>query len=718
MSNFAANTIDAKKIAEVEKESDYIYPPLKRSFKPCVRITTYVIVAYRKFKKKMVIQKMKRNEPVSDGSTLTDINFQPAKFISFPVIQGGDVVTQDITDSISLCETFEVNAVHVRSDMILKLTDDELSEGLNYIFKKATDEVLKYHSKKYIDKRGIMIDGILFSKDRILEGQQLKIVGGLEKTIDLHSLTGISFKVPLIHKNSPLAVSIANHLHFNVIKHMGAESVYRLSLQYVKILNGRSLFKYISDNCIYCKMLRTKYLRQIMGPLTDYQLSISPLFYYCYVDAYGPIKAYVPGYERQTRSGDKTVELLILTFCCAATSMVNLQVIEGGKNTGNFLEGFNRFFCECTVPKVCFPDKDGALVKIMREAEITVESMDGVFSREKGMNFRLCPSQGHSSHGKIEVKIRTVQETFERAGFKNKRLHALGWQTIAKQIEREVNSIPIGYLIHDGESAAPLLKILRPNLLKTNTASERAPATIFTVPERANDLFKKVEDIYNLWYKIYVDSYVPLLAQRSKWIEEGENLIESDVVYFKLRDSPLHSKWIIGKVEYVVPSRDGKVRTVGIGYKFDTTDGERTFKIVERPVREVVKLMHIDDTSILDDIKNVHNQARKEFDMQRLVTSDEILDTVSYTMTGSLDDYCCTNYLTPQKYPFFVYTIRDRPIPRDFLFETENLAYMMNRAAADDVTEEIVDKNDELNWFFDAPEADTTDDEFADLALL
>ena len=191
-----------------------------------------------------------------------------------------------------------------------------------------------------------------------------------------------------------------------------------------------------------------------------------------------------------------------------------------------------------------------------------------VYSREKGINFRLCPSQCHSSHGKIEVKIRTVQETFERAGFKNKRLHALGWQTIAKQIEREVNSIPIGYLIHDGESAAPLLKILRPNLLKTNTASERAPATIFTVPERANDLFKKVEDIYNLWYKIYVDSYIPLLAQRSKWIEEGENLIESDVVYFKLRDSPLHSKWIIGKVEYVVPSRDGNVRTIGIGYKY------------------------------------------------------------------------------------------------------------------------------------------------------
>ena len=54
---------------------------------------------------------------------------------------------------------------------------------------------------------------------------------------------------------------------------------------------------------------------------------------------------------------------------------------------------------------------------------------------------------------------------------------------------------------------------------------------------------------------------------------------------------------------------------------------------------------------------HIDNQARKEFDMQRLVTSDEILDTVSYTMTGSLDDYCCTNYLTPQKYPFFVCSV-------------------------------------------------------------
>ena len=247
MSSYVANVIDVEKVAQVEKDSDYIYPPLKRNFKSFVRITSFVVVAYRKFKKKMVLAKTKRGEKVSDGSTLVDLNFPPAKFISFAVILNGKVQDQKINDSKSLCDVFQAHNVNVRRNLkntefadgrkylIDNLTEEQLSEGLNYIFKRATKEIFKYHDKKFIEKRGIEIDGVLFSKDRILEGQELQIVGGLERTVDLHSLTGISFRVPLIYKNSPLAVAIGEHLHYDVIKHMGAESVYRLSLQYMAV---------------------------------------------------------------------------------------------------------------------------------------------------------------------------------------------------------------------------------------------------------------------------------------------------------------------------------------------------------------------------------------------------------------------------------------------------------------------------------------------------
>ena len=81
--SYSVNLVDVMKVAQVESESNYIYHPLKRNFRSLTRITTYVIVASRKFKKKMMLAKMKRGEKVSDGSTLKDLNFPPPKFISY-----------------------------------------------------------------------------------------------------------------------------------------------------------------------------------------------------------------------------------------------------------------------------------------------------------------------------------------------------------------------------------------------------------------------------------------------------------------------------------------------------------------------------------------------------------------------------------------------------------------------------------------------------------
>ena len=145
-------------------------------------------------------------------------------------------------------------------------------------------------------------------------------------------LSTINFRVPLIDQHSPLAISIANHLHYQKYPHRGAETQYRMSLQFIKILSGRKVFNQVSADCIYCKKLQKKVLEQIMGPLTEPQVSISPVFYYTLVDLWGPLKSYVPGYEKVTRStADKPHEIYILVFACCATGTVNCQVIEGRK---------------------------------------------------------------------------------------------------------------------------------------------------------------------------------------------------------------------------------------------------------------------------------------------------------------------------------------------------------------------------------------------------
>ena len=60
--NYTFNHFDAKKSARIESESDYLFSPIKRSFKSVVRITGYVILACKKFKRGLAIAKAKNNE--------------------------------------------------------------------------------------------------------------------------------------------------------------------------------------------------------------------------------------------------------------------------------------------------------------------------------------------------------------------------------------------------------------------------------------------------------------------------------------------------------------------------------------------------------------------------------------------------------------------------------------------------------------------------------
>ena len=82
-------------------------------------------------------------------------------------------------------------------------------------------------------------------------------------------------------------------------------------------------------------------------------------------------------------------------------------------------------------------------------------------------------------------------------------------------------------------------------------------------------------------------------------------IAEDDIVMFKLRESEMSAVWVLGKVEQIKRGRDGHARECLILYKsIGTTDRMLT---VERPVREVVKLFNIMDTTLLEDIKTARS---------------------------------------------------------------------------------------------------------------
>ena len=480
------------------------------------------------------------------------------------------------------------------------LNEEDLSAALEYLYKKGTEEVIRNCDQKKLAEKSILKEDILYFKGRILDEQTLKSIGELEDIINIEGFTGYNFHVPMLYRHSPLALSIASHLHYNVLQHKGQETCYRLSMGYVHILEGRAVFRNIADDCVKCKMTRKKYLDVEMGVLHDAQIYISPVFYCTMVDLFGPLKCYCPGYERITRKGTKQYKVYMMVMVCVATGAVNVQVIEGA-DTDNVMSGFNRFFSETTVPKIIFPDQGSQLLKALNEMDGMVYDLKYRLAEQRGIIYKTCLPQGHSSHGKVERVIQSLQESLNIADIKAQRLTATAWQTIAKGVERSYNSLPIGCYYRRGEQNASILKILTPNLLMGKVSS-RSPAGLFEVTRDAGRLMENVYKLFQAWYQLWNTIYLPQILERQKWFNSTESLQADDIVLFKLTESQLSTQWVLGKVETIKRGRDGLVRECVILYK---SIGEiDAMLLVERPVREVVKLFHIDDTSLYEDIEN------------------------------------------------------------------------------------------------------------------
>ena len=620
----AKSKVENSKVEERLEFSRYLYNPLLRSFKSVVRITALVLKAVKCFKK-LRIFRLNKNGKMDESA----LNEPDTKQIKFTVFNANSVMGHK---DAKVCRKL--------SDLGIIITEEDYDAALSYLFKKATEEIYKFVPKKTIEKEGIESEGILYAKTRILEGQELKMMGELDEMLDLESFTGIKFKVPLVEKNSPLAVAIAFHIHYNVAAHKGSETVYRVSLQHAKVIAGKSLYMAVEEDCVRCKILKKKYVEQMMGPLADSQITISPVFYCSLLDMWGPIRTYCPGYERTgyTRNSvsfAKHYEVYFLVIACVITGAVNVQVIEK-KTTEAVLDGLSRFFNECSVPKVMLPDADGALMEALREGTIELSDLEGTLSIENGIIFEECLPQGHWEHGRVERRIRMLQETLEKSNLKGTRCHASGLQTIAKAIERQVNDVPLG-LLEQPTRKGNVLRILTPNMLKMNTRNNRAPKGLLTIPGKASDLMKNIEKIFNLWYQVWNDVYLPMAAEYKKWHHQEDNMEVGDIVMFKLKDSVFSSVWKIGKVDAVHVGRDDLVRGLDISYKLvDPGKNEARHIVVQRPVKQVVKLFNISDTSLLSDITKVRH------------LTEEIIKKKNEVNTKKKDE---TNPVTEELFP-------------------------------------------------------------------
>ena len=109
------------------------------------------------------------------------------------------------------------------------------------------------------------------------------------------------------------------------------------------------------------------YMEQVLGPLTDSQFIISPVFYVTLVDLRGSVKCFAPGHHREMRAAhSKHYNGYFMVLACASTGTVNVQFLEG-KSMASCILGFNWFLSEATVPKIILTDAEGGFLKRLKD---------------------------------------------------------------------------------------------------------------------------------------------------------------------------------------------------------------------------------------------------------------------------------------------------------------------------------------------------------------
>lgn len=169
-----------------------------------------------------------------------------------------------------------------------------------------------------------------------------------------------------------------------------------------------------------------------------------------------------------------------------------------------------------------------------------------------------CPGASH--HGGVwERLIRSIRQVLPSV-LKQQDLTEEGLHTVLCEVEAILNSRPISTVSDDPQDLEPLT----PNHILLLKSEPVFPPGLFC----KTDLYirrrwRQVQYIADIFWKRWTHEFLPLMQERQKWNKTRKNFVVGDVVLVVDSTAPRGS-WILGRIEEVMPDRNGLVRTVKV----------------------------------------------------------------------------------------------------------------------------------------------------------
>ena len=214
-------------------------------------------------------------------------------------------------------------------------------------------------------------------------------------------------------------------------------------------------------------------------------------------------------------------------------------------------------------------------------------------SVEFGVEFKACPVGAHYVHGKVERKIQRIS---------NNRLSIIQWETLGQQVANSVNNLPIG--LGNKTECIEILDLITPNRLLLGRNNNRGPTAPLILSNDVKRIVETNANIFRMWFKGWLVSYVPTLVPRPKWHQNDRSISKGDIVLFLKSEQEFDQQYQYGIVTSVSLGKDGHIRTAEIEYQ---NHSEGVKRRTERGVRDLVVIHLIDELGLNRELYELAN---------------------------------------------------------------------------------------------------------------
>ena len=320
-----------------------------------------------------------------------------------------------------------------------------------------------------------------------------------------------------------------------------------------------------------------------MGPVSAFNLTVAPAFYYTQLDLSGPYSSYSPSHKRTV------VKIWLIVFCCCSTSAVKIKVMDDYSTT-SLLKAFSRFSCDHGYPKRLLCDEGSQLLKGCKEMRIDFSDLKSRVMQNLHIDFDTCPVQGHNMHGKVERKIKEINQSIEKS-IHNHRLSILQWETLSASIANQINNLPIAVGdVTDFEC----MDLITPNRLLLGRNNERCPDNVIFC-DNPTKIIKENEKVFTSWFEVWMLVHVPKMMKQSKWFQ-SDKVNVGDVVLFTKRESVLSNRYSYGIIKSLEYGEDNLPRRAVVQYQNASEDVKRE---TNRSVRGLVVIHPVDECDFM-----------------------------------------------------------------------------------------------------------------------